>query len=55
MYRAPQYLFTSGYSFAHVAVNAPEAYIKPTVLERGVFLSFDDATYIYLYWKARVA
>jgi hypothetical protein len=24
-------------SFAHVAVNAPEAYVKPTVLENGSF------------------
>ena len=22
-------------AFAHVAVNAPEAYVKPTVLEKG--------------------
>ena len=22
-------------SFAHVAVNAPEAYVKPTVVEKG--------------------
>jgi DNA mismatch repair protein MSH2 len=25
-------------SFAHVAVNAPEAYVKPTVIEKGSYL-----------------
>ena len=30
------------HSLAHVAVNAPEAYVKPTVIEMGSFLTYAD-------------
>ena len=54
-----QMLTTSLFSFAHVAVNAPEAYVKPTVLEKGMvptsILVFFDSNIDYdRSWKSCV-